>query len=209
MKRIALCLAALMIPAAASAQDVDANINLAVTPASYSGCADGTQYDSGDCSGLGGAGDAGPSFVWIVASREGGYGNGIGGAQFGLNHDLSVDNWALCTGGSEIPEGGWPASGTGNAATWGGGCYNPAGAAANIGYLTVGAGTPTGNAAVTGDPRIGEAVYADCDAAVSGICDQNLGSIDMAAGSAAVCGDNCEVGTPTLDSSWTTIKSLF
>jgi len=153
MKRIALCLAALIIPAMASADiDRDSNINAYVTAASYSGCDDPAfdQIDAGDCAGLGQAAFAGPAFVWVVASREGGYGNGIGGLQFGLDHTLS-GGWALCTGGSEIPEDGWPASGTGNAVTWGGGCYNPAGAAAQVGYVAVGDGA-VGPIAIIADP---------------------------------------------------------
>lgn len=204
MKRMALCLAALVIPALASGQDLDdqANINVTSTIPSYSGC-DDPAFDSleGNCLDTPTDRVAGAAFIWVVASRTGGYGNGIGGAQFGLNHDLAAQGWSLCTGGSEIPEGGWPASGTGNAVTWGGGCYMSSGEGAVIGYIAVGDGS-VGNAAVIGDPRIGDlAVYADCDTETFEICDNGLGSLGEVV---------CECGpTPTAETSWGSIKSLF
>ncbi len=211
MKRLAMCLATLMIPAASFAQDdVDANMNVFITLPSYAGCGDPAfeAIDAGTCADLVSSPSGGPGFLWVVSSREGGYPDGIGGAQFGLNHDLGGgQSWTLCTGGSEIPEPGFPDSGTGNAVTWAGGCYNPAGSAARVGFISV-ALDAAGSLAVTGDPRIGEAVYADCSALLYRICDRNLGGADLASGTNPICGDNCE-STPVQETSWGAIKSLF
>ena len=209
MKRLALCLAALVVPAIVSAQetDVNANFNIAVTQPSYGGCADPVFdfVDEATCSDLDLGPVAGPAFVWVITSREGGYPLGVGGAQFGLEHDLS-GGWSLCTGGSEIPEDGWPASGTGNAVTWGGGCYEPVGGNAKIGFVAVNDGD-MGSIQVTADPRIGQSLYADCDAVLHDVCAENLGGGPLA-DLAVICGDNC-AGVPTESKSWSEIKSLY
>jgi len=216
MKRIALCLATLVIPAAAFAQTDDsaASINVLITPASYSGCTD-AQFnfiDEGVCADLSSTGTGGFGFLWIVASREGGFGGGIGGAQFGMTHSVAASGWTLCTGGSEIPEGGWPASGTGNAVTWSGGCYQSPGGNAKIGFLAVNPDNG-GSIAITGDPRVaGEAIWADCATDLWRVCPQFLGSDDLASGTSPSCGDastgSCEV-VPVRETTWGGVKSLF
>lgn len=213
MKRLALVAVAALIPAtAAQAQDTLANMNLFITIPSYTGCADVLfdSIDSGDCSGLTSDGVDGTAFVWIVASREGGFnGGGVGGAQFGVEHTgVETTGWTLCTGGSEIPEGTWPASGSGNAVTWGGGCYDPAGSAAKIGFFGVNNGA-TGTMAVTADPRIAEALWASCDQTTYDICGDNLGGAELASGTTPGCGDLCEGGTPTEGVTWSQVKALF
>jgi len=205
-------MAGLVFPVAASAQptDIDANLNVLLTNPSYVGCSDPefVQIDERVCSEIASGPIAGPAFLWLVTSREGGYDAGIGGVQLGLTHTLGSGlAWALCTGGSEIPEPGWPDSGTGDAATWAGGCYHPAGQVARIGYLGLSLGD-VGSIAITGDPRIGEAVYADCLAELFSYCDGNLGRAELAEGTTPLCGDYCEV-VPVHDVSWGAIKSLY
>lgn len=213
MKRFVLCLAALLlVPAVSMAQPIDgaANINMIMTPASYGGCAD-PQYDfidQGSCTSLGGNQSpiAGQTFVWVVASREGGFPS-IGGAQFGVSHS-GVGGWTLCTGGSEIPQlPEWPSSGAGNIATWGGGCYTPAGTAARVGFFSVADGAAFSGDVIQ-DPRIAAALWIDCGAPPDipptefEVCSQNLGGFGN-----LLCGDNCFV--PTREASWGQIKALF
>ena len=210
MKRLLLCLLALMLPLTAFAvTDELANINVVVTPASYGGCADGAVFEAGTCADLVSSPVGGFAFVWIVLSNEGGFPNGVGGARFGVEYDLvgAVIPWALCTGGSEISEDGWPASGTGNAVTWSGGCYDPPSQVAVIGYLTADDGA-SGFCNVIGDPRVGFAQYSDCLPTEFELCPENLGGCDLAVGCTPVCGDHCEV-TPVEEMSWGKIKSLY
>jgi hypothetical protein len=213
MKRIALCLATLVIPVAAFAQDDPAaSINVLLTPPSYSGCGDPAFnfIDAGSCADLSSSGTGGQGFLWVVLSREGGF-SGVGGCQFGLNHTVAASGWTLCTGGSEVPEGGWPASGTGNAVTWGGGCYVSPGSNAKIGFLAVNPDNG-GSIAITADPRVGSSVWADCDAALWTVCEQYLGSDDLASGTSPSCGDASATGctaTPIEETTWGGIKSLF
>jgi len=214
MKRVALVALAALVPAtAAQAQELDAlaTMNLHLTQPSYSGCADAAfdGIDAGTCTSLASAAVDGAAFLWVVASREGGFAGGIGGAQFGLDHTgVDPTGWSLCTGGSEIPDGTWPASGSGNAVTWGGGCYTSAGANAMIGFLAVPNGA-TGSASVTPDHRILDTLWADCTPDTYGICEDNLASADLAGGTLPVCGDQCDVGTPVDEVSWGHVKSLF
>ncbi len=201
----------LVVPVAATAQlyDGDANLNVFLTVPSYAGCSEPEfeAIDAGSCADLVSEPTGGPGFLWCVASREGGFPDGIGGIQFGVEHDLGAGlPWSLCTGGSEIPEPGWPDSGTGNAITWSAGCYHPIGFAARIGYLSP-EPDDVGIIELTPDPRIALAVYADCSAVLYEMCEANLGSAELADGTTPVCGENCEI--PIRETSWGAIKSLF
>ena len=100
----------------------------------------------------------------------------------------------------------WPDTGTGNAVTYTGGCYNPAGSAARVGYLSIGNGN-SGFVNLVNDPRIDNALYTDCDATEVTICLGNLGDADLSAGTSPTCGDAC--ATPTVETSWGQIKALF
>jgi len=210
MKSIALCLAALMVPALALAEiDVDASMNLLITPPSYSGCAD-EQFDWIDgsvCADLTSTAVAGYSFVWVVASDGENWPGGIGGIQFGIEYTASVTGWTLCTGGQEVSEDGWPASGKGNAVTWAGGCYDHDGGNARVGFFSLEDGA-TGGMTITADPRTGDAMYSDCVPASSLICPENLGwDEDFSDGIAPNC-DTCP-GTPTRETTWGRIKDRF
>jgi hypothetical protein len=205
--------AALTSVALAGDNPVDdlANFNLVLTPPSYSGCGDPTFdfIENSECSELITAARDGSSFLWVALSREGGFtGGGVGGAQFGLQHSgFTALGWTLCTGGSEIPESGWPASGLGNAVTWADGCYTPSGSVARIGFLSIDDGD-TGTCSVTVDPRVGDATWADCQATLASFCSDNMAAVVLGDGIAPVCGDHCgEV--PTQEHSWGGIKSLY
>jgi len=157
MKRFALCLVALMLPVVAFAQsDGNANINIVITEPDYSGCAGPWPaiLEGMDCEDLVSAPWPGQAWVWVVMSDGDMYPDGLGGIQFGIEHEKALQGWSLCTGGSEIPEDGWPNSGTGNAATWGGGCYYPPGENAVVGVFPVTDGS-AGWMDIIGDPRIG------------------------------------------------------
>ena len=212
MKRLALCLLVVLVPAAAVAQDLDGdlNANLLITLPSYTGCADPAFefIDQSNCADLVSDPVPGGAFVWVVYSHAGGWGNGISGAQFGIDYaGTDVQAWGLCTGGAEIPEDGWPAAGTGNAATWSGGCYNPAAGNARVGFFTVGDGA-NGSMSVIPDPRINDTQYSDCDTNLFSTCVQNLGSADLAGGTVPLCENDCG-GTPAEETTWGAIKSMF
>ena len=211
MKRLALCLLALLVPAAVVAQDLDGdmNVNVLITQPSYTGCADPAFefIDQGNCADLSSDAFPGGAFVWVVYSHQGGWANGIGGAQFGIDYaGVQVQAWGLCTGGAEIPEAGWPAAGTGNAATWAGGCYNPPAGNARVGFFTVGDGA-AGTIGVIPDPRINDTQYTDCATNLFSTCAGNLGSADLAGGTTPLCSNNC--GTPVEEASWGRIKGMF
>jgi hypothetical protein len=164
-------------------------VNLVVTPPSYSGCGD-PDYDRLDtlaCSDLGSSPLAGPAFVWIVVTDRDGFPGGIGGIQYGIEYDrVEVTGWSLCTGGSDIPMSGWPASGSGNASTWSRGCRDMAETTTRIGFLSV-ASADSGVIEVTGDPRIEGATWAECDAREHLIPEVNLGGGDLSLGLTPVC----------------------
>ena len=129
MKRIALCLMlGLLVPMVANAQFVDPEVKVVLLASmpSYGGCAD-PQYafmNEGVCEDLLSYDTSGTPYVWVIVSRNDGWPDGIGAAQFGIEYDAAVAAWTLCTGGSEIPVDDWPQSGAGLAATWAGGCYD-------------------------------------------------------------------------------------
>lgn len=164
-----------------------------------------------------------PNFMWMLvgAVPEGvgpGAAGGIGGAQFGVTYDFDVapTSWALCTGGSEIPqdnlEGTWPESGTGNAVTWGSGCRlvtENADGVTRIGFFTITA--TSGTASIIADPRIGNVQVADCATTPENLCKALYSStadatIDGGGGFSA-CGISCT--NPTRTSTWGELKSFY
>ena len=209
MKRFAACLIALMLPAMAFAQaDPNANINYSVGPPDYAGCnaAMFSMLEAGTCEDGASAGMAGTIFKWVWVHDADGFPDGIGGAQFGIETDKPMIGWTLCTGGNEVPEGGWPASGTGNAVTWEGGCYDPPGVIAVVGFFTIADGM-TGGMTIIGDPREGVAKYADCVPNGHNFCPENL-MTGVNDGALTPDCDLCE-GTPVQESSWGEIKSMY
>ena len=217
MKRLALCLLAVLVPVAAVAQDLDGdvNANVLITGPSYTGCADPLFdfIEEGICQDLVSDPVGGQSFVWVVASRNGGFVNpdgtqpGISAFQFGIGHaGADVLSWTLCTGGAEIPEEGWPGSGTGNAVTYGGGCYIPPSSVAKVGFFTLADGA-SGSMDILPDPRQNACWWTDCETTSYVVCDQNLGGADLANGTVPICENNC--GTPLSETTWGTIKSMF
>lgn len=225
MKRLALCLLAMAVPGVAFAgdgnpTDGDVNLNVSVIPADFSQGACGAYLNEGqDCSSSSHAGVAGQAFIVVVASNVDGWtdpqgiGNGLAALQFGVEHSgLDVLSWFLCTGDLEIPQndadGVWPESGTGNAVTWPGGCYDPGGENASVGLLLVSDGS-AGSIQTTVDPRAGFGIasYTDCDAfnweidPMGGLHGANIGD-----GSSLPV---CSPIVPTEEKSWGQIKSLF
>ncbi len=203
---------AVTVTSLASAQiDEATTLHPVLTGPSYAGCTDPAFdfIDAADCGPLGSASIAGPSFLWFTVVRTGGFPNGIGGTQFGIEHDLGSGlGWALCTGGSEIPEDLWPDSGTGNAMTWADGCFVSPGEHARVGFLSLTTGD-AGYLRFTGDPRIEEAVYADCDAALFEICAGALEEYDLASGIDVECSsDYCAV-IPVEEMSWGRVKAAY
>lgn len=174
------------LPLRTTAGSSDVNLNLTLTPASYSGCDDPAfvAIDEGDCGDLASAPIEGPAFVWVVA----GVGDGsLAGLQFGAVHDAAVEGWTLCTGGLEIPENGWPASGTGIAVTWSDDCYDPPGEVARVGYFRVPDGS-AGTVALTADPRIEATLWSSCTGEDIPICPGLLGAADLSVGTIPLCG---------------------
>lgn len=173
-------------------------------------------------------GEYGLLIVWVLVAAippQQGVDGGIGGVQFGIRYDPSVDvlGWALCTGGAEIPqrddEGTWPESNTGNAIVWSQGCYpeaqNPDGMTA-IGYLVV-REQSRGFMEIRDDPRTGRAEAVDCADTLTEICGRLLGAAvmhsdagpcDDVRGSACnTCGLDC--ATPIHETSWGRVKNLY
>jgi len=206
------------------------SLDVHFTIPSYSQCAEASVMDAAlSCESLNGTysdfGFDAPNFAWIIVGRvepTGGPGSagGIGGVQFGIEYDpglvvvsASTGGWALCTGGEELPETGWPKSGYGNAATWTGGCYevtdNPDGMT-RVGYFPVRAIGPA-EMRVVEDPRRGRAVVIDCDGVEALLCRQLLGTGHTEEGLAeAGCRHDCIAGrTPTRTASWGSLKSLY
>ena len=199
---------------------------LHVTPASYGGC--GTVNESAvDCGAIDVEGDnSGVQFVFVLTfgfndtniPGWGGSGDaGISGAQFGITYDdasVTVQNWALCTGGSEIPQTdpiSWPAPNTGNAATWADACYDSPSPDdfTNVGYFTVDSFSD-GLMFIQGDPR-------DDDRVAVTDCETTLYVVDPldAYSSASMNGANpdaiasCAGAVPTLETTWGQIKSTY
>jgi hypothetical protein len=175
--------------------DPAAHLNFLITEPSYSGCGDPDYawIDAADCVDLGSAPLAGEAFVWVVASHAGGFPDGIGAVQFGIEHSSGVISWTACTGGSEIPGDGWPASGSGDAITWRYGCYRPSGENAKVGFFRVADGA-SGSMAIIPDPRPERALYVDCGERTQGLCGPNLDSADLSLGTTP----NCEVLAPAV-----------
>jgi hypothetical protein len=151
------------------------------------------------------------AFLWVVLSCAGGFPDGAGGVEFGIEYEgIGMGGWALCTGGSEIPTDEWPASGTGNAITWEAGCHVPAGEVAKVGYFIVTDGA-AGSVQIVGDPRLAprEALYAGCapDPAVFAIPPENLGGAELVDGTNPTCPE--PPPTPTQKSSWGRVKELY
>jgi len=149
----------------------------------------------------------------LYATRAGGWPEGIGGFQFGVEHEISSPGvyWTLCSGGSEISDDDWPASGTGTAMTWAGGCQNPDGEAIFIGGFVI-AGSfelppPSGWIRLTADPRIGKALYADCTTETYEVCEENLLTWDLDELLVPAC-DAC-AATPTRAATWGELKRRF
>jgi hypothetical protein len=166
------------------------NVNVLLTPASYSGCSDSSfdWIEQSLCFGLNSSPIAGPALAWVVASEPTGFPGGIASIQFGVEHDASVGSWTSCTGGLEIAEPGWPASGTGNALTWDD-CVSDTGGNVRVGYFFLSAGD-VGTIQVVGDPRQGsQAAYTNCNVEAVGICRANLGTLDLADPDPPVCAD--------------------
>ncbi len=149
-----------------------------VTDASYAGCT-ALDVDTLTCTTTIVEGSsAHAQFVWILAADVW----SIAGVQFAIEYDSSVSvvGWTSCAGGLQIPETGWPASGTGVAVTWDEPEYpdGPDGLAV-VGYLTVEAGS-TGVVTVVNDSRIGRAEYTDADGVTHTIAPGHLGVADVA-----------------------------
>ena len=193
MRRILLFVPFLLIPVASQGQtgDSDFHINLLITETSYSGCSDATfdWIDAAGCDDLESLPHPGSAFVWVVTSHEEGFPGGIGGAQFGIEYTADVTDWSLCTGGMEITEAGWPASGTGNAITWPSGCYFPPGRNAKIGFFRLSDGA-AGEMTIVQDPRTDTIQYSECGGNVGHvICPQNVGAADLSVGTFPNCDD--------------------
>jgi hypothetical protein len=240
MKRLGTisCLAALAafgISTVANAQTSDepSDVTLILhgNATSYSGCdalnlADVT---CGTIDATGGAMAGGAMLAFLIVGGipdfvpGGGSGDdsgGIGAVQFGIEYDptIQIINAALCTGGAEIGQndglGVWPASGTGNAVTWSGGCIKSTDNDDNmlkVMAFTVASPTGAGTLRVTGDPRApidGAALFTDCAAVPARVCPQSWGSLTMSGDPGFnPCGLTCAV--PVKGTSWTEVKSLF
>lgn len=161
-------------------------------------------------------------YIWVfvgnVPDGEGpGTPGGVGGIRFGIEYpeELGITSWTLCTGGAEIPqadEGGtWPDSGTGNAVTFSGGCYDPVikDELALVGVFTYTAQTD-GYLRIVDDPRFGKVEVNDCALTYSEPCDEALGWVGLRHDGPVgynPCGVECAV--PVAEASWSRLKTLY
>ncbi len=217
MFRATLVSLLVLAPAAASGQtypppviyppDPAFNINLYITEPSYTGCLVFDDGEVGECTNLVSDPVMGPAFVWVVVSRFQGFPIGIGGVEFGIQHDnITVLDWALCTDGLQVFGNDWPQSGGVTAITWTAGCYYPPGDVAKTGYFIV-EDASDGFMKILDDgffqPR---AVWADCIPAGFEIDPDQLGSAELSEGTEPTC----YLGsTPVVASSWTAVKAHF
>lgn len=168
------------------------------------------------------------SVLWFIeggAEQNPSY-SGIGAIQFGFSYDATLGiaspQWILCTGGLQLPGGGWPATGGYNRITWAGGCYHPQNAAGmtKIGFIWfTSPNVAGGQFRIDPDPTVlppmggpgGAAVAATCGPEVLEvrICQQALGraSIGTTDLSFNTCGFLCAV--PTQESTWGELKNTY
>lgn len=137
---------------------------------------------------------------------------GVGSVSFGIDHALTDIVWSTCTGGTDMPQAGWPATGTGITITWPDDCYvvtdNGDGATA-LGSFVV-ANDETTLMFLRDDPRVGEALVTDCDALTTEICLERLGIADATVNGTqgmVVCGNPCV--TPAEEATWGAIKAVY
>ncbi len=187
--------------------DPDFNANLYLTSPDYAGC---SVFDDGEvmfCDNLRSDPIQEIAFLWIVASHLDGFPIGIGGFEWGIEHsNISVVGWNLCTGGNQLTAQGWPASGGVIAVTWEFGCYNPPGEVAKVGYFTIEDGDAGFMKIIDTGFFQDAAAWADCIPDVYFIEPEQLGSDDLAEGTAPDC-----AGNPTLvvEASWSSIKGMY
>jgi len=208
---------ALLAAAPALAQDVDPHTGIVVQtfPWAVFTCSDPAYTWETECEEMDATvGEFQNHVVAVYATREGGWPEGIGGIQFGIEYAFEngqVTSWTLCSGGSEVPEAGWPASGTGNAVTWMAGCHVPPGEVAFVGAFLVyteSFGEPvTGWLRITADPRVGQALVADCETNLAEVCSDALVTWTAGESLPDVCGA-C-IATPTRSTSWGELKRGF
>jgi len=184
--------------------DDSASINLYFGPPSFD-CAN----FGGDVPGCGGTSPSSGQFqpLWVTLDRAGGFPDGVGGVEFGVEHDVNVLSWTTCPA-LDVTTSDWPASGSGIAVGFPGACVEPAGVRLVLGYFLI--DSSSGTLSITGDPRLegvnlvcdgaGSAVYVNCSDLNMGIClcDQHLASADLATGSTRICATDCStpVATP-------------
>lgn len=210
MRRV-VCLLC-VVAASSGPANAEAVYFLHATPAS-SGLCNAVNDATLSCGSVNNGPDGfGDTFVWVIV---GDVGSEIGGAQFGVEYDsgVQVALWQPCTGGEQIPQVGWPASGTGNVLTYSQGCYRPPGNLAKVGFFYVSSGS-VGAMRITDDPRFGEAMTFGCGVTGGGdggkypACDYN-GSLVFGGGTGYLPADCRCSGPPTVDRTWTTIKDSY
>jgi len=95
---------------------------------------------------------------------------------------------------------------------WDGGCYlvtdNEDGLT-RVGFFVVRANGP-GLIEVTGDPRVGHALVADCEASEHTLCAQSLGSGGVEGWPGwTTCGYACTIRRPARKTTWAAVKAQF
>jgi hypothetical protein len=154
----AASLVALLLARPAVAEDAP-TLFVHLTNASWSGC-ETIDPASMDCSDIDVEGNStGYQFAFVMVGGIG----AITGAQFGVEYEGTVDvaDWTLCTGGMQITQEGWPASGKGIAVTWAETEFpSSTDSLVVVGYFLI-EPSSSGTIEVTADERIEQAVYID------------------------------------------------
>lgn len=134
--------------------------------------------------------DATDLLVFVLATHV----DSLAGVQFGIHYDatVSVNSWTRCTSGLDIPEDGWPDSGTAIALAFPEILPTGPDSLVALGFFTIEGGS-SGSIQVTDDARIGEAVWSTGGAVQRAFPVGLLGSVaidEPFRGGHAPCGDS-------------------
>lgn len=145
-------------------------------------------------------------FAWVIVGDV----SAVTGAIFGVSYESTVNvaTWVGCTP-LQIPEPGWPASGSGAVVAWE--CLQTSSnKLVKVGFFYVTSGS-TGGLSIAPHPRpvTGPALaISDCNSAFDVACEYNGRLVFGGAGGYLPTDCRCS-GPPAVESSWSAIKAQY